>query len=317
MKPYASKVVKTAAELIQREPPIPYVLGGETLAGLDCQGYIEYCVRQNGGTMSYAGSNEMWRSDSIWTGTLDEAKKKGYMVPGALLFIVENDGNEPDKYKQGGKSYKPGFEGNASHVGMYLKSPLAEVGHASSSRGKVSSSTLKNAWTHLSLSKNIDYTEFLDHYTDGGSGSGGSGQPTEPEQGGSQMPTGVERLHQVILPEDKAGQTVNFRKKPSIKSNTIVLARIPDRTYVMAGDMFTQNGINWKMVKYNGLNGYIIVDYLIDVSEGVQPETPENPEVPVVVPEVPVTDLSWEDRVKLLEAKVANIEKITGIRFGG
>ena len=315
MKPIASKVVQTAIELIQKNPPIPYVLGGEKIEGLDCQGYIEYCVRQNGGQMSYAGSNEMWRSDSAWTGTLDEAKRTGKLVPGALLFIVENNGGEPDKYKQGGKSYKSGFEGNASHVGLYLKSPLAEVGHASGSRKMVAASTLKNAWTHVSLSKNIDYSEYIQ-------GSGGSGSPaTEPtKKEENKMPTGEERVHRVVLPEDKLDQTVNFRKAANTKKSTIVFAYLPHGTYVMAGDAFTgEDGSLWKAVKYNGLNGFVQASFLTEnIAEVVMPEEKpsKNPSTIELEPAVPQALLSWEERVLMLEKKVANIEQITGIKLG-
>ncbi len=130
---------------------IPYVLGKETLnsKGADCQGLIEAVVRSLGGEMSYRGSNDMFRSACTYVDTLSQAKKDGRIIPGAVLFIVKNDGNEPPQYRDG--------KGNASHVGWYCGGRY-EVVHASSSKGKVSPSILRNAWTHAGWLKAVDYT---------------------------------------------------------------------------------------------------------------------------------------------------------------
>ena len=129
---------------------IPYVLGKETLGGegADCQGLIESVVRALGGELSYRGSNDMFRNSCSYVDTLDQAKKEGRLVPGTVLFIVRNDGGEPPQYRDG--------KGNASHVGLYCGGRY-EVVHASSSKGKVAPSTLKNAWTHVGWLNAIDY----------------------------------------------------------------------------------------------------------------------------------------------------------------
>lgn len=129
---------------------IPYILGKETLDGdgADCQGLIEAVVRALGGRLSYRGSNDMFRNACSYVDTLSQARKDGRLVPGAVLFIVKKDGGEPPRYKDG--------KGNASHVGWYTGGRY-EVVHASSSRGKVAASTLKNAWTHVGWLKEVDY----------------------------------------------------------------------------------------------------------------------------------------------------------------
>ena len=129
---------------------IPYMLGRETLdgRGVDCQGLIEAVIRALGGEISYRGSNDMFRNACTYVETLDQAKREGHLVPGAVLFIVKNDGGEPPQYKDG--------LGNASHVGWYTGGRY-EVVHASSSKGKVAPSTLKNAWTHVGWLKAVDY----------------------------------------------------------------------------------------------------------------------------------------------------------------
>lgn len=130
---------------------IPYILGKETLDGdgADCQGLIEAIVRALGGRLSYRGSNDMFRNACSYVGTLSQARKDGRLVPGAVLFIVRQDGGEPPQYKD--------KKGNANHVGWYTGGRY-EVVHASSSRGKVAASTLKNAWTHVGWLKAVDYS---------------------------------------------------------------------------------------------------------------------------------------------------------------
>ena len=130
---------------------IPYVLGKETLSGegADCQGLIEATIQALGGEMSYRGSNDMFRNACSYVETLDQAKQYGRLIPGAVLFIVRQDGGEPPQYRDN--------KGNASHVGWYTGGRY-EVVHASSSKGKVAPSTLRNAWTHVGWLKAVDYT---------------------------------------------------------------------------------------------------------------------------------------------------------------
>jgi hypothetical protein len=126
-------------------PTVPYVLGGENLRGLDCQGLIEYVVRTLGGRMSYRGSNDMYRNACTITKPLRGNKPER----GCVLFIV--------RAGESGPGYDDGL-GNASHVGWYTGG-RHEVVHASSSRGKVAPSTIKNGWTHIGWLKAVDYTE--------------------------------------------------------------------------------------------------------------------------------------------------------------
>lgn len=148
-KPRARDCAAFAMDLLNGER-IPYVLGGEHLdhRGSDCQGLIESVVRKLGGQMSYRGSNDMFRNACSYIGTLKQAKNDGRLVPGAVLFIVRKDGKQPAHYKDS--------LGNASHVGWYTGGK-AEVVHASSSKGAVVPSTLKNAWTHVGWLKAVDY----------------------------------------------------------------------------------------------------------------------------------------------------------------
>ena len=280
------EVVQTALDLIKQSDstPIIYVNGGEDpRRGLDCQGYIEYCVRQNGGQMIYAGSNEMWRFDGDWYGTLPQAKKEGKLVPGALLFIVDNDGGEPPQYKVGGKKYVAGFDGNASHVGYYLGISGYEVGHASGSRGRVAASTLKNGWTHVLLSKNIEY-----------------GDLRVPATVEDKEETAVNfTAYTVVLPESNRGETVNLRKSPS--SAATVLVRVRDGSSILCSDeKILSSGIEWKKTVFNGVTGYVHAQY---VREGLVVDVP-----------APATPFGVEERLLSLEQRVQALEDQYGLR---
>ncbi len=133
---------------------IPYVLGGSTLEGMDCQGLCEYLLDRCGYAVNYKGSNDMGRNALSWRGTPEECVAKFGKVPeGAWLFIHSHNGGEPDSYKADGI-------GNFSHVGVYIGGEVAV--HASASRSKVARSTFKGksingGWNVVGLCKHIDY----------------------------------------------------------------------------------------------------------------------------------------------------------------
>lgn len=135
---------------------------GYTYDEMDCQAFVEHCVRQAGGSMDYRGSNDMARN-AVWLGTLENAKAAGKLVPGAGMLIHEDtEANLPAKYRGDGL-------GDFSHVGLYVgenaltdtdkngQKRSCDVVHSSSSMGRVAGSTLKNGWTHVMWFAEIDY----------------------------------------------------------------------------------------------------------------------------------------------------------------
>ena len=104
---------------------IPYVLGGETTKGMDCQGLVEWTLRELGMDADYRGTNDMWRNlVTVKGGIEDGVASMGAIPIGALIFIVDNDGSEPARYQGDG-------EGNAWHV--YVKISDEMLIHASAS----------------------------------------------------------------------------------------------------------------------------------------------------------------------------------------
>lgn len=214
-----------AMELLQHS--IPYKPGGESMSGMDCQGLVEYVIRQLGMKASWKGSNAMYRA-CTWTGTPEECKRIHGSIPqGALLFILTNDGGEVSKGYSDGK-------GNASHVGVYTAQGDGAV-HASSSRGCVCSSRFKGktipngGWNRIGLLPGISY------------GLGGDGM--------EEKDTSI-----AVATVSTEGGPLNLR----VKANGALLDRIPDGETIT---VLEKKG-NWCRVQWKSLIGYVATAYL-------------------------------------------------------
>ena len=133
---------------------------GTPYSEMDCQAFVEACLRDAGIDVDLAGSNAWYRLMD-WTGTPEECMALFGCIPkGAFLYILEFDGNEPDKYKADGI-------GNASHIGVYTG--LYTKGHkgamaSSKSKGGVIHSyfageTINGGWNRVGLWKELNYGE--------------------------------------------------------------------------------------------------------------------------------------------------------------
>jgi len=248
----------SATALIRAAPKylgVPY-------SDLDCQAYVEKCLSEIGIRENLPGSNA-WYRHMTWTGTPEECKRSfGKIPPGAFLFILEHDGNEPEKYK-------PDGIGNASHIGIYTGMTGYEMVqiaknagvenaakydfgkgavHSSQSRGFVCTSNFKgnsirDGWNMIGLWDRLSYDIDI------------PGEEVKP------------MTATVYVPK---GGTVFLRGKPSQKVPYI--CRIPSGAKVeMVGE--DQNG--WTAVNYDGLKGYMMTEFLIpgDVTPGEQEQT--------------------------------------------
>lgn len=150
---------------------------GYTYDEMDCQAFIEHCVRQAGGSMDYRGSNDMARG-AAWLGTLSQARAQGRLVPGAgVLIREETDAKLPARYAGDGL-------GDFSHVGLYVgegalcdtdkngNARSCDVVHSSATMGRVAGSTLANGWTHAMWFPEIDYGNDAGLGVDQGADSG-------------------------------------------------------------------------------------------------------------------------------------------------
>jgi hypothetical protein len=148
----AFAVTDVAFDVLSRN--VPYVPAGKTLAGMDCQGFIKYCVKQAGGNCDhYSGSNAMFRA-SIANGTIQPYDTVNYK-DGMCVYIVKHDDKEPSKYK--GDGY-----GNCSHVGLAVEYDINICSiDSSETYGGVRSRTeseCKKTWTHMGWLPEIDYS---------------------------------------------------------------------------------------------------------------------------------------------------------------
>lgn len=240
--------MKNANDLVSAAPHylgVPYT-------HLDCQAFVERCLRDIGIDKNLPGSNAWYREvmDHGWTGSPEECKEKfGKVPPGAFLFILEQDGGEPEKYK-------PDGIGNASHIGIYtgmtgkgmvniaISGGDADAAkwnfgdgaiHSSSSRGGVATSnfkgkTISGGWNRVGLWDQINY-------------GGGKVEPYKAK---------------VI------DGNLNLRESPSKSAPRII--QIPDGSIVTVLD---ESG-GWAKVQYSAFEGYAMSEYLERVGD---PET--------------------------------------------
>ena len=237
MKPTANQVAR-AATLAAHV--------GYTYDELDCQAFVEHCVRQAGGRMDYLGTNDMARR-AAWLGTLDEARAQGRLVPGAGLLIREaTEANLPARYAGDGL-------GDFSHVGLYVgegalsdtdkngRMRSCDVAHSSATMGRVAGSTLQNGWTHVLWFPEIDY---------GASGAAGNAAAGDGLTAGA-SPV---RFATVVSPD---GNPVKLRSTPS--TDKPYLAKVPVGTAVEV----MQDAQGWAQVRLpDGKVGYMMTKFL-------------------------------------------------------
>ena len=105
---------------------------GTPYSTMDCQAFVEACLRDCGLKVDLRGSNA-WYRKMDWVGSPEECKRVFGSVPtGALLFIWADDGGEAARGYTDGK-------GNASHIGIVTHTGKGAI-HSSSSRGCVAES---------------------------------------------------------------------------------------------------------------------------------------------------------------------------------
>ena len=237
---------------VARERKIPYVLGGMTLTGMDCQGLCEYLLIRCGiprKECNLAGSNAHYRA-CVWTGTPEACRQRFGRIPaGAWLFIVKNDGREPNKYKGDGI-------GNASHMGVYLGAAEGAL-HASSSKGRVSAGTFNGTsgsggWNRVGLCQWIDYGLAEKEPA----GDVAEDEPVETPQ--AAPPAAFADWAQVSTPD---GNPVKMRFQPSRKSN--LYWKVPHGAAVLVEGLVDADGTIWARVQYGGRRGFIMSEFII------------------------------------------------------
>ena len=223
---------------------------GQPYSKMDCQAFVEKCLQEIGIQDNLPGSNA-WYRRMTWTGTPEECKASfGRIPPGAFLFILKHDGNEPEKYKSDGI-------GNASHIGIYtgmtgkeMCAAAAEAGvkdaerfnfgdgainssstHASVCTSKVAGKAISGGWNRVGLWDRLSYDIDLD-----------------PEGSDESMTATVWA---------SSGATVNLRSKPSAAASLVDQVPIGSTVTVIS------TSDDWSTVNWCGKKGYMMTKFLI------------------------------------------------------
>ena len=268
----ASDIARISLDWAAVQPPIPYVNGGRTRKGADCQGLVKGCITEAGGDAShYKGSNDMYRSchlaNTLWT--LADAKRSSKLIPGALMFRVQQDGGEQ------ARGYHDGL-GNADHVSVYVnKSDSVWSVDASESAKSVRTRTKREAehlFTHVGWLPEIEYVKPIiipeqeselpaatadaaDELSSGGSAPPSAMNPPDPET--------VQRAYYALV-QAMDGGTVNLRSQPT----TLVdnrKGKMPSGSQVV---VLESRSSGWSRVRFMGVEGWAQSQYLKTLNMG-------------------------------------------------
>jgi hypothetical protein len=245
---------------------------GRSYDEMDCQAFVERCMKDCGLPMDLGGSNSWYREimKHGWVGTPEECMAKYGQIPkGALVFIWEPvSASTPEKFRHDGV-------GDLTHMGIVIHRHDGAI-HSSHSRGGVCYSKFKNksingGWNRIGLYDKFDYSF-----------------PVTPSGDDEDTPPEVIVLQgKVVAPK---GSTVKLRQKPS--SDCKLYWDIPLGTEVMVTDY----GPEWSKVITGGLTGWMMTKFIeiqgevkpgedepvdsgqtdIDDDSGIDPDTPDS-----------------------------------------
>ena len=227
---------------------------GTPYSEMDCQAFVEWCLRQCGCNKDLAGSNAWYREvnrNGVILTPEECVKELGCVPKGAFLFILEHDGKEPEKYKPDGM-------GNASHIGLCTIPRGEGAINSSASRGCVCESKFKpksmsGGWNRVGLWNQVAYDY-------------GGGITPAPEPAPEPEPSPEKRY--AIVGNVPAGnrQDVNLRKTPSQNGKLIERIKCGETVEVLSDDG------EWAKVKWNGYTGYMMEQFLIFEEADLDPE---------------------------------------------
>lgn len=205
---------------------------------MDCQKFVEQCLKDCGDNTDLGGSNSWFREcmKNGWVGTPEECKSQfGFIPVGAFLFILEPvSSSTPGKFRDDGV-------GDATHIGIVTGTGEGAI-HSSHSRGCVCESkfmgkTVPNGgWNRVGLWNRVDY-----------------GLSNKDKHEDNDM---VATVH------SENGGPVKMRANPSTSCK--LYWDVPNGSTVVLVDRDDK----WSKIIWDGLTGYMMTNFL------VQGETP-------------------------------------------
>ena len=268
---------------------------GRPYSEMDCQTFVEKCMSDCGLHKDLAGSNTWYREvmNHGWVGSPEDCMREFGVIPkGALLFILEHDGGEPDKYKKDGI-------GNAKHIGFKTGRNDGAI-HSSQSRGCVATSNFKDktipngGWNRVGLYNQFTYGKSVDWIL---------------EHGADNHDHGGDDVHMKAIVVADSGSTVKLRQKPSTSCNMYWDISVGTEVEVV------DKQDDWCKVITSGLTGWMMTQFLQFETPDV-PDPDEDPDDPDVDPGETLTiTLSYTDCANaypLLRALCDQIEKEIG-----
>lgn len=216
---------------------------GVSYSQMDCQAFVEQCLRDCGLNKNLAGSNA-WYREVMTHGVImtpEECVQKLGCVPcGAFLFIHAYDGGEPSKYHGDGI-------GNASHMGLCTIPRGEGAINSSKSRGCVAESkfkqkTINGGWNKVGLWDQVayDYGEIPE-------------MPDVPDL--PDVPDIPEPDIATVFAEN--GKPVRIRKNKSTMSTRLAEVPCGDTVEVLEFDY------EWSRVKWKNITGYMMSKFLV------------------------------------------------------
>ena len=250
----------SAKDIVLRAAP-KYL--GTPYSKMDCQAFVEACLKDIGISKNLPGSNAWYRT-MTWVGTPEECEHSFGSIPvGAFLYVLKQDGGEPEKYKSDGI-------GNANHIGIYTGmtgKEMVELAkqagvknaeaynfgdgaiNSSSTRGCVCTSKFANksingGWNRVGLWDRLYYWE-----------------STKTSEKGEKTPAnstckGENNMTATVYAQ--SGSTVNLRSKPT--TSAALVERVPIGTLAT---IISESG-DWAYIELDGsdVRGYMMSEYL-------------------------------------------------------
>ena len=227
---------------------------GVPYSRMDCQAFVEQCLRDCGMDKNLAGSNAWYREVNAHGAIMSPeecVKQLGCVPEGAFLFIHAYDGGEPAKYHGDGL-------GNASHIGICTGTRGEGAIASSASRGCVAESkfkgkTINGGWNKVGLWDQVAY--------DYGGG-------TEPIPGPQPDPGPTPEITAIVgnVPAGNR-QDVNLRAKASTTSRRLERIECGQTVEVL------KYGTEWCKVRWRNTTGYMMTQFLIFEDDDTQGNT--------------------------------------------